>query len=419
MAQDTSSSTSTSNRTQQSWRGTTSEDGFDAADGQPEARVGLRYTLSQVRRDPTALLGLAIIGFTTTVAFVAFVDSIVFDVLADVAFFADLGVRQYVLAEAVWYNPVNDPDNAEILLPPVGTTNELYPNQPGTLAHPLGTDHRGRDILARLFYGTRIAMVVGIVSTGIAMVLGTLVGSVAGYYGGRIDDALMRAAEVLFAIPFLVLVIAFMTAFGRNLTFAMVVGIVSTGIAMVLGTLVGSVAGYYGGRIDDALMRAAEVLFAIPFLVLVIAFMTAFGRNLTFAMVGVGIATIPTFARLIRSRVLSVREEDFVEAARAAGVRDRNIILRHVIPNSFAPVLVQATLQVGINILIIAGLSFLGYGAQPPTPSWGQMLSASRNYMLPNPWFSIWPGIAILVTVVGFNLLGDGLRDALDPRINN
>jgi peptide/nickel transport system permease protein len=355
MAQDTSSSTSTANRTQQSWRGSTSEEGFDSG-GQPEARVGLKYTLTQVKRDPTALLGLGIIGFMTAVALVAFVDSIVFDVLGDVAFFADLGVRQYLLAETIWINPVNDPDNAEILLPPVGLTNEIHPEQAGTLAHPLGTDHRGRDILARLFYGTRIAITVGIVSTG---------------------------------------------------------------IAMALGTLVGAVAGYYGGRIDDALMRGAEVLFAIPFLVLVIAFMTAFGRNLTFAMVGVGIATIPTFARLIRSRVLSVREEAFVEAARAAGVRDRNVILRHVIPNSFAPVLVQATLQVGINILIIAGLSFLGYGAQPPTPSWGQMLSSSRNYMLPNPWFSIWPGLAILVTVVGFNLLGDGLRDALDPRINN
>jgi peptide/nickel transport system permease protein len=331
------------------------EDGFDAS-GEPEARVGLRYTLTQIRRDPTALVGLGIIGVMTVVALVGFVDSIVFDVLSDVAFFSDLGVRQYLFAETFWVNPENDPENAEILLPPVGLTNELNPNQVGTLAHPLGTDHRGRDVLARLFYGTRIAITVGLVSTG---------------------------------------------------------------IAMVLGTLVGSVAGYYGGRIDDALMRGTEVLFAIPFLVLVIAFMTAFGRNLTFAMVGVGIATIPTFARLIRSRVLSVREEDFVEAARAAGVRDRNVILRHVVPNSFAPVLVQATLQVGINILIIAGLSFLGYGAQPPTPSWGQMLSNSRNYMLPNPWFSIWPGIAILVTVVGFNLLGDGLRDALDPRINN
>ncbi len=322
---------------------------------EPEARVGWRYTLSQIRRDPTALVGLVIIGVMTAVALVAFVDSIVFDVLSDVAFFANLGVERYWLAKTFWVSPLAE-TGSEILRPPVYMTNQLYPAQPGTWAHPLGTDHRGRDVLVRLFYGTRIAITVGIVSTG---------------------------------------------------------------IAMVLGTLVGAVAGYYGGWVDDALMRASETLFAIPFLILVIAFMTAFGQNLTYAMVGVGIATIPTFARLIRSRVLSVREEDYIEAARAAGVRDRNIILRHVVPNSFAPVLVQATLQVGINILIIAGLSFLGYGAQPPTPSWGQMLNNSRDYMLPNAWFSIWPGLAILVTVVGFNLVGDGMRDALDPRIQN
>ena len=326
------------------------------ADERVEARVGWRYTLSQIRRDPTALVGLGIVGAMTAIAIVAFVDSIVFEFLADFAFFANLGVEKYWLAKTVWVSPIEEVQGAQILRPPVYVTNQLHPDQPGTWAHPLGTDHRGRDVLVRLFYGTRIAITVGIVSTG---------------------------------------------------------------IAMVLGTLVGSVAGYYGGWIDDALMRASETLFAIPFLILVIAFMTAFGQNLTYAMVGVGIATIPTFARLIRSRVLSVREEDYIEAARAAGVRDRNIILRHVVPNSFAPVLVQATLQVGINILIIAGLSFLGYGAQPPTPSWGQMLNNSRDYMLPNAWFSIWPGIAILVTVVGFNLVGDGMRDALDPRIQN
>jgi peptide/nickel transport system permease protein len=335
---------------------TSRTDADESGPEQPEARVGLRYTLSQVKRDPTALAGLGVIAVMTTVALIAFVDGIVFDVLGDFETFANMGIHQYVLAETVWVNPVNDPANAQILRPPVYLTNQLYPNDPGTWAHPLGTDHRGRDIFARLFYGTRIAITVGIVSTG---------------------------------------------------------------IAMVLGMLVGAIAGYYGGWIDDALMRGSETLYAIPFLVLVIAFMTAFGRNLTYAMIGVGIATIPTFARLIRSRVLSVREEDYIEAARAAGVRDRDIILRHVIPNSFAPVLVQATLQVGVNILIIAGLSFLGYGAQPPTPSWGQMLSNSRQYMLPNPWFSIWPGVAILITVVGFNLIGDGLRDALDPRINN
>jgi len=309
---------------------------------QPAANVGWRYTVSQVRRDPTALAGLGIITIAMVVAAVAFLDQVVLPVF---------GIEQYAIAQAVWMSP-----NAEVapqLLPPAWTTNVFGE---GTWVHPLGTDDRGRDILARVFYGTRIAMSVGVIATT---------------------------------------------------------------IALVFGMLVGSVAGYYGGRIDDVLMRAVETLYAIPFLVLVIVFMVAFGRDLTFAMIGVGIANIPTFARLIRSRVLSVREEDYIEAARAAGVRDRNIIFRHVIPNSFAPVLVQATLQIGVAILIVAGLSFLGFGAQPPTPSWGQMLSQSRDYMLPDPWFSIWPGMAILITVVGFNLLGDGLRDALDPRINN
>jgi peptide/nickel transport system permease protein len=147
--------------------------------------------------------------------------------------------------------------------------------------------------------------------------------------------------------------------------------------------------------------------------------MTAFGRDLQYAMVGVGLASIPVFARLIRSEVFSVREEEYVEAARAVGMKDRNIILQNVIPNSFGPVVVQATLQVGVNILTVAGLSFLGFGAQPPTASWGQMLAQSRGYMLPDPWFSVWPGLAILFTVIGFNLLGDGLRDALDPRLQN
>lgn len=321
---------------------TTSEEG--GVEGEPEARVGLSYTLSQLKKDTTARIGLGLIGVVLLVAIIAFVDSIV------LGYFG----MKYALAEAVWYSPNAETPN--FLRPPVYLTNQIHPTEPGTWDHPLGTDHRGRDILSRLFYGTRIAMTVGLVATG---------------------------------------------------------------IGMVLGTLVGATAGFYGGYVDDALMRAAETLYAIPFLILVIAFMVAFGRNLTYAMIGVGIATIPTFARLIRSRVLSVREEDYIEAARAAGVRDRDVILRHLIPNSFAPVLVQATLQIGVNILIVAGLSFLGFGAQPPTPSWGQMLSNSRQYMLPNLWFSVWPGLAILVTVVGFNIVGDGLRDALDPRINN
>lgn len=326
------------------------------SDDHAEARVGLRYTLSQLRRDPTAMAGLLIISVMTVIATVATIDTVVFGLLSDVGFFASLGVEEYMLAKTFWVDPTTAVPGAQTLRPPVYVTNGLYPNDPGTWQHPLGTDHRGRDVLVRLFYGTRIAITVGIVSTG---------------------------------------------------------------IGMVLGTAVGSVSGYYGGWVDDLLMRSAEILFAIPFLLLVIAFMTAFGRNLTFAMVGVGIASIPTFARLIRSRVLSVREEDYVEAAKAAGVRDYNIINTHVVPNSFAPIIVQASLQIGTSILVVAGLSFLGYGAQPPTPSWGRMLSNSRGYMLPNAWFSIWPGLAILVTVVGFNLIGDGLRDVLDPRLES
>ncbi|WP_418283759.1 ABC transporter permease [Halorubrum sp. DTA46] len=306
--------------------------------GEIEARVGLRYTLKQVKRDTTARIGIYTVGFVTLVAVLAAVDHYLFN---------------YAIAETIWYSPVRDPDEVQRLLPPIGMENQFGA---GVIEHPMGTDHRGRDIFVRLFYGTRIAITVGFMATG---------------------------------------------------------------IGLIGGTLIGAVSGYYGGWVDDVLQRFTETIYAIPFLVLVIAFMTAFGRDLTFAMIGVGITSIPVFNRLIRSRVVSIREEDYIEAARAAGVKDRNIILRHIIPNSFAPVLVQATLQIGVSILIVAGLSFLGFGAQPPTPSWGQMLSASRNYMLPAPTFSLWPGLAILVTVIGFNILGDGLQDALDPRINN
>jgi peptide/nickel transport system permease protein len=312
--------------------------GGGVAEGDVETRVGWRYTLAQVRRDPTAMAGLAVVAVMTVVATVATIDGTLLD---------------YWLAETFWYHPLRDPERVQQLLPPAGFENT---NGRGTLEHPLGTDRRGRDILVRLVYGSRSAMTVGFASTFIGL---------AG------------------------------------------------------GTLVGSVAGFYGGWVDDVLMRLAETLYAIPFLILVIAFMAAFGTEIWFAMVGVGVASIPTFARLIRSRVFSVREEAYVEAAQAAGVPDHRIIFRHVIPNSFAPVLVQATLQIGVAILIVAGLSFLGYGAQPPTPSWGQMLSRSRDVMLNSVWMSVWPGIAILLTVMGFNMFGDGLRDALDPRLNN
>lgn len=314
------------------------ESEFEDDEQSIESRVGLQYTLEQVRHDTTARIGIYIVGFTTLVAILTTVDYYVFD---------------YAVAETIAYHPERDPDQVNQLLPPLGLENNFGP---GTIEHPLGTDHRGRDILVRVIYGTRIAITVGFVATAV------------GFVGG---------------------------------------------------TVIGAVSGYYGGWVDDVLQRITETVYAIPFLILVIAFMTAFGRDLRYAMVGVGITAIPVFNRLIRSRVVSVREEDYIEAAKAAGVRDHNIIFRHIIPNSFAPVLVQATLQVGVSILIVAGLSFLGFGAQPPTPSWGQMLSASRDYMLPAPTFSLWPGLAILITVIGFNILGDGLQDALDPRIDN
>lgn len=308
---------------------------IEGEDDTAEANVGLSYTIKQVKRDTTARLGMYIIGFMSFVAIFTTIDAVVFD---------------YGFAKTFLHDPVSDPNNIDELrlLPPAGMGGELK--------YPLGTDDRGRDILTRLIYGTRIAMTAGF--------------------------------------------------------FATVLGL--TG-----GTIIGAVSGYYGGWIDDVLQRITETLYSIPFLVLVIAIMAALGNNIWFAIVGVGVASIPVFNRLIRSRVVSIREEEYIEAAKAAGVKDRNIIFRHVIPNSFTPVLVQSTLQIGYSILVIAGLSFLGFGAQPPTPSWGQMLAGARNHMINAPTYSIWPGIAILITVIGFNLFGDGLQDALDPRIDN
>jgi peptide/nickel transport system permease protein len=320
------------------------------SDEEFEANVGWRYTLGKIKEDTTARFGLYVIAFVLAVTFVTAIDTNLSRLT--------LGrVSDYALAQAapMLEHPTSHPDP--------GATERRQPpffaegGSASVFEHPLGTDQAGRDYLTRLIYGTQISVFVGIVATGIGLGVGTAVGAVAGYYGGWVDDALMRFVETLYAIPALVLVIVF-TVFAS------------------------------GGNPD-----------------------------ITYAVFGVAITFIPVFARLIRSRVLSIREMDYVEAARATGVKDRDIIRRHVIPNSFAPVLVLATLQIGVTILIVAGLSFLGYGAQPPTPDWGQMLNVSHQYMLSNPWMSVWPGIAIMVTIFGFNLFGDGLQDALDPRM--
>jgi peptide/nickel transport system permease protein len=220
--------------------------------------------------------------------------------------------------------------------------------------HPLGTDHLGRDILARIIYGSRIALLVGLSAVIISGVLGMLIGLVAGYFGGRVDDFLMRLADVQLAFPFILLAIA------------------------VIGVL---------------------------------------GPSLRNIIAVIGVSSWVVYARVVRGEVLSIRERDFVQAAVALGSRDGRILLRHVLPNAFTPWLVVATLDMARVIVIESALSFLGLGVQPPTPTWGGMLADGRVYLSTAWWLATFPGLAILITVLGINLFGDGLRDTLDPRL--
>ena len=197
---------------------------------------------------------------------------------------------------------------------------------------------------------------------------------------------------------------------------SLLAGIVSVAMAAGLGVPLGLVAGYYGGLIDGAISRMTEALLAIPFLILAIALAAALGPSLTNAMVAIGLSAMPIFVRLTRGQVLSVKAEDFVEGARAIGLPNRWIIARYIFPNVLPPILVQATLTIATAIIAEASLSFLGLGQQPPAPSWGSMLNTAKNFLTQAPWMSLWPGAAIFLVVLGFNLLGDGLRDALDPR---
>lgn len=222
--------------------------------------------------------------------------------------------------------------------------------------HLLGTDQLGRDILSRIIYGSRISLQVGIISVS---------------------------------------------------------------IAIVFGVLLGTVAGYYGGIIDTLIMRVIDVMLAFPSILLAIAIMAILGPQLSNAMIAIGIVNLPRFARIVRSSVLTVKEEEYVEAAQALGARDSRILLHHVLPNCLAPIIVQATLSIATAILEAAGLSFLGLGAQPPTPEWGAMLSDGRSAIQLAPWVVTFPGLAILINVLGFNLFGDGLRDALDPKMKD
>jgi peptide/nickel transport system permease protein len=229
-----------------------------------------------------------------------------------------------------------------------------YRGEAPTLVHPLGRDELGRDLLSRIIYGSRIALVVGFVVTSIAMLVGLVLGLLGGYLGGWVETAVMGAVDALMSFPRLLLVMAIVALIGPGL------------------------------------------------------------RNV---VIGLGLTMWGIYARLVRAEVLSLRENEFVMAARATGATGMRIISRHLLPNVLAPVIVMATLDIGLAILLESTLSFLGLGIQPPEPSWGSILGAGRAYILRFPHISTFPGIAITITVLGFNLLGDGLRDALDPRL--
>lgn len=199
---------------------------------------------------------------------------------------------------------------------------------------------------------------------------------------------------------------------------SLLAGVVSVAIAVAIGVPFGLIAGYFGGWTDQIISRLTDALLAMPFLILAIALAAFLGPSLTNAMIAIGLSAMPIFIRLTRGQVLAVKTEDYVEGARAIGLSHYRIVTRYILPNVFPPILVQATLTVATAIIAEASLSFLGLGQQPPAPSWGSMLNTAKNFLSQAPWMAMWPGAAIFLVVIGFNLLGDGLRDALDPREN-
>jgi len=198
---------------------------------------------------------------------------------------------------------------------------------------------------------------------------------------------------------------------------SLMIGFATVTFAIVIGTVLGAIAGYFGGWLDNAIMRVMDVLLAFPALLLAIAIVTVLGPGLINALIAIGIVSIPAYARVVRASVLSVREMDYVAASRALGGSSFHILFRRILPNALTPLIVQGTLGIASAILDAAALSFLGLGAQPPTPEWGSMLGAERNQIFSAPHLVFFPGLAIMLTVLAFNLLGDGLRDALDPRL--
>jgi peptide/nickel transport system permease protein len=243
---------------------------------------------------------------------------------------------------------------APVLFPGNPSAPDLIKSlEPPTVENPLGTDELGRSILGRIIYGSRISLLIA-------------------------------------------------------------VGVVAVGIA--LGIPLGLISGYYGGKSDFIIQRVTDTLLAFPGFLLALALVAVLGVGLKNTVISIGISMVPLYIRLVRGCVLSVREEDYIEAARAVGTHDVIILLRHILPNVMVPITVQTSLSMGMAILFAAGLGFLGIGVQPPTPEWGAMLGSARSYLFHAPHVATFPGIAIFFAVISFNLLGDGLRDALDPR---
>jgi peptide/nickel transport system permease protein len=198
---------------------------------------------------------------------------------------------------------------------------------------------------------------------------------------------------------------------------SLLAGVVSVAVAVAIGLPLGLAAGYFGGLIDTIVSRVADALLSIPFLILAIALAAFLGQSLTNAMIAIGVSAMPRFVRLARGQAIAVKSEEYVEGARAIGLDDARIILRYIAPNVLPPIIVQASLTIATAIIAEASLSFLGLGQLPPAPSWGSMLNTAKDFAGEAPWMSIFPGAAIFLTVLGFNLLGDGLRDALDPKL--
>ena len=196
-------------------------------------------------------------------------------------------------------------------------------------------------------------------------------------------------------------------------------GVIAVAIAAVVGSTIGAVAGYYGKWVDNLCMRLLDVYQAVPMFLLCVCLAAILGPSLKNAIIALGISTVPGYARIMRASVLTVREREYIESAKAIDISDAGIIVKHIIPNAMAPVIVEITMGVGICILSGASLSFIGLGVQPPIPEWGSMIAEARSVMREAPWLAIYPGVCIMITVLACNLLGDGLRDALDPRLKN